>query len=304
MPILQLFCPRYACCQERNDMSSLFNEHGISRIEDVIFLNADQLDKSVATLKRKFPNHKKIGIGCDSDNFLNKKRVIKLDFLYDFPHIVHFDLSCLASLESDTKALYSLANLEYLQWRSNLPINIEPFQHLKKLSCVDLGDSHLVNHFVRDIYVCGYRDLAFLKGMPNIEKLELRDFKNTNLNGIGVLDSLNSLIVKATRSLIDIHAIQNCCRLRRLEIECVPKIDWSALFHCPQIKELFLRQVIPTCKFLDKMPEIHSFVCKEIQDNDLLPIMNASKLSYVYLYKHKRGYNVSKQEFQERFKRT
>jgi len=52
------------------------------------------------------------------------------------------------------------------------------------------------------------------------------------------------------------------------------------------------------------MPETHSFVCKEIQDNDLLPIMNASKLSYVYLYKHKRGYNVSKQEFQERFKRA
>ena len=185
-----------------------------------------------------------------------------------------------------------------------MPINIEPFQHLKKLSCVDLGDSHLVNHFVRDIYVCGYRDLAFLKGIPNIEKLELRDFKNTSLNGIGVLDSLNSLIVKATRSLIDIHAIQNCCRLRRLEIECVPKIDWSALFHCPQIKELFLRQVIPTCKFLDKMPEIHSFVCKEIQDNDLLPIMNAPKLSYVHLYKYKRGYNVSKRGFQERFKQA
>ena len=153
MPILQLFYPRYACRQERNDMSSLFNEHGISRIEDVIFLNADQLDKSVATLKRKFPNHKKIGIGCDSDNFLNKKRVINLDFLYDFTHIVHFDLSCLSSLESDTKALYSLAGLEYLQWRSNLPINIELFPHLQKLSCVDLGDSRLVSHSVRDIYV-------------------------------------------------------------------------------------------------------------------------------------------------------
>lgn len=283
-------------------MNSLFNKHGISRIEDVIFLNADQLDKALSTLKRKFPNHKKIGI--DSDNFLNKKRVINLDFLYDFPHIVHFDLSCLASLESDTKALYSLANLEYLQWRSNLPIDIEPFPHLQKLSCVDLGDSHLVNHSVKDIYVCSYKDLAFLKGLPNVEKLELRDFKNINLNGIEVLNNLNRLIIKATRSLIDIHAIQHCCYLESLEIESAPKIDWSALFHCPQIKELFLRQVIPTCKFLDNMPEIHTFVCKEIQDNDLLPIINSSKLSYVYLYKHKRNYNVSKQEFQERFKRA
>ena len=58
---------------------------------------------------------------------------------------------------------------------------------------------------------------------------------------------------------------------------------------------------IPNCLFLKEMKNIESFVCKEIEDNDLSPIFESTTLSYVYLYKYKRTYNYNKKDFEKRF---
>ncbi|PJK07489.1 hypothetical protein CO614_05380 [Lysobacteraceae bacterium NML120232] len=281
-------------------MTGLFNNNGIWEIDDRIILDAGNFTKALATLGKKFKAATKLGIGAESSP--KGGHCLSLDFLKAFPRLTHFELSCNLASDANVSALYVLPDLQFLQWWSDSPLDISQLSRLERLSCFGETLPEAGSSTLRQLHIGGAKDLRFLQKLPALQNLELRDFSGSTLAGIVEAKQLRSITIKSSKRLDCIKALQQCPVLESLELEAIGKdVELSILASCKGLKELYLHIPIASCSFLRGMENLSTLVCKEVLDNDLAPIFESKTLRYVHLYKHKKAYNYSKQELQERF---
>ena len=279
-------------------MNTLFDKNGIWELDDYIMLDIENIDSAIEYTLSKFPRVNKIGIASNRTNVYQ----INLDFLEKLPHITHFKLSCSLAESVNIQPIYYLKELQFLQWWSDNKVDISKFPKLNTLVCHYSDNIIFNNNNLSFLYLSYANKLSFLDKIPNLTRLVLRNYSGIDLSGINHLSNLDELTIRLARKLIDIKDILECKNLSEIEFEGINKqVDLSILSKCENLKGLYLHMSIPNCLFLKEMKNIESFVCKEIEDNDLSPIFESTTLSYVYLYKYKRTYNYNKKDFEKRF---
>lgn len=279
-------------------MNTLFDKNGIWKLDDYIMLDVENIDRAIEYVLSKFPQVDKIGIASNT----NGVHEINLDFLKQFPNITHFKLSCFLAKSADIQPIYYLKELQWLQWWSDNKVDISKFPKLNTLVCNYSDNIIFNNNNLSFLYLSYANKLSFLDKIPNLTRLVLRNYSGIDLSGINHLSNLDELTIRLARKLIEIKDILECKNLYEIEFEGINKqVDLSILSKCENLKGLYLHMSIPNCLFLKEMKNIESFVCKEIEDNDLSPIFESTTLSYVYLYKYKRTYNYNKKDFEKRF---
>lgn len=261
-------------------------------------LDVENIDRAIEYVLSKFPQVDKIGIASNTNGVYE----INLDFLKQFPNITHFKLSCFLAKSTDIQPIYYLKELQWLQWWSDNKVDISKFPKLNTLVCHYSDNIIFNNNNLSFLYLSYANKLSFLDKIPNLTRLVLRNYSGIDLSGINHLSNLDELTIRLARKLIEIKDILECKNLCEIEFEGINKqVDLSILSKCENLKGLYLHMSIPNCLFLKEMKNIESFVCKEIEDNDLSPIFESTTLSYVYLYKYKRTYNYNKKDFEKRF---
>ena len=279
-------------------MNTLFDKNGIWKLDDYIMLDVENIDRAIEYVLSKFPQVDKIGIASNTNGVYE----INLDFLKQFPNITHFKLSCFLAKSADIQPIYYLKELQWLQWWSDNKVDISKFPKLNTLVCHYSDNIIFNNNNLSFLYLSYANKLSFLDKIPNLTRLVLRNYSGIDLSGINHLSNLDELTIRLARKLIEIKDILECKNLCEIEFEGINKqVDLSILSKCKNLKGLYLHMSIPNCLFLKEMKNIESFVCKEIEDNDLSPIFESTTLSYVYLYKYKRTYNYNKKDFEKRF---
>ncbi len=279
-------------------MNTLFDKNGIWKLDDYIMLDVENIDRAIEYVLSKFPQVDKIGIASNTNGVYE----INLDFLKQFPNITHFKLSCFLAKSADIQPIYYLKELQWLQWWSDNKVDISKFPKLNTLVCHYSDNIIFNNNNLSFLYLSYANKLSFLDKIPNLTRLVLRNYSGIDLSGINHLSNLDELTIRLARKLIDIKDILECKNLCEIEFEGINKqVDLSILSKCENLKGLYLHMSIPNCLFLKEIKNIESFVCKEIEDNDLSPIFESTTLSYVYLYKYKRTYNYNKKDFKKRF---
>lgn len=279
-------------------MNTLFDKNGIWKLDDYIMLDVENIDRAIEYVLSKFPQVDKIGIASNTNGVYE----INLDFLKQFPNITHFKLSCFLAKSADIQPIYYLKELQWLQWWSDNKVDISKFPKLNTLVCHYSDNIIFNNNNLSFLYLSYANKLSFLDKIPNLTRLVLRNYSGIDLSGINHLSNLDELTIRLARKLIDIKDILECKNLCEIEFEGINKqVDLSILSKCENLKGLYLHMSIPNCLFLKEIKNIESFVCKEIEDNDLSPIFESTTLSYVYLYKYKRTYNYNKKDFEKRF---
>lgn len=279
-------------------MNILFDQNGIWKLDDYIMLDVENIDRAIEYVLSKFPQVDKIGIASNTNGVYE----INLDFLKQFPNITHFKLSCFLAKSTDIQPIYYLKELQWLQWWSDNKVDISKFPKLNTLVCHYSDNIIFNNNNLSFLYLSYANKLSFLDKIPNLTRLVLRNYSGIDLSGINHLSNLDELTIRLARKLIEIKDILECKNLCEIEFEGINKqVDLSILSKCENLKGLYLHMSIPNCLFLKEMKNIESFVCKEIEDNDLSPIFESTTLSYVYLYKYKRTYNYNKKDFEKRF---
>lgn len=279
-------------------MNTLFDENGIWKLDDYIMLDAENINYAIEYVLSKFPKADKIGIASD----VNGVYEVELGFLKKLPNITHFRLSCMLAKSVDIQPLYHLKQLQWLQWWSNDKVDISEFPKLSTFICHYSDDIKFDSSSLEFLHIAYAYQLSFVNKMSSLTKLELRSYSGENLSGIDCLENLNKLTIKQAKKLTSIKDVARCKNLQYLELESINKeIDLSILSKCENLKGLYLHTSIQNCLFVEGMKNIESFVCKEILDNNLSPIFESTTLSYVYLYKYKRTYNYSKEEFEKKF---
>jgi hypothetical protein len=279
-------------------LNILFDQNGIWKLDDYIMLDVENIDRAIEYVLSKFPQVDKIGIASNTNGVYE----INLDFLKQFPNITHFKLFCFLAKSTDIQPIYYLKELQWLQWWSDNKVDISKFPKLNTLVCHYSDNIIFNNNNLSFLYLSYANKLSFLDKIPNLTRLELRNYSGIDLSGINHLSNLDELTIRLARKLIDIKDILECKNLCEIEFEGINKqVYLSILSKCENLKGLYLHMSIPNCLFLKEMKNIESFVCKEIEDNNLSPIFESTTLSYVYLYKYKRTYNYNKKDFEKRF---
>ena len=279
-------------------MNTLFDKNGIWKLDDYIMLDIENIDFAIEYTLSKFPRVNKIGIASNTTDIYE----INLDFLKKLPHITHFKLSCFLAESVDIQPIYNLKELQWLQWWRDNKVDISKFPKLDTLICHYSNNIKFDSKNLNSLYLSYSNQLSYLNKIPNLTRLELRNYSGKDLSGINHLSNLKNLTIRSAKKLIDIKDILECKNLYEIEFDGVNKqVDLSILSKCNNLRELYLHMSIPNCLFLKEMRNIESFVCKEIEDNDLSPIFECKTLSYVYLYKYKKTYNYNKKEFEKRF---
>ena len=225
---------------------------------------------------------------------------LDLSFLARFAQIRELELCCRLHPQTDLSPVYALENLHSLRWLPDREIDIARFPHLKNLQTAHAFAS-LHSPTLENLTLSAPANLLFLAQMPNIRALEIRDYAGSSLQGLESLSRLENLIIRYGRKLADFGALAQCPHLAALEMEGIPPdADLSPLARCPRLHTLHLH-TLADCAFVAAMPSLQDFICKDIANNDLTPLLCSPTLRYVYLAKHKRAYNVSKQELAQRF---
>lgn len=280
-------------------MNDLFDENGIWKVDDYFLLDAQRLNKAISYLKNNHPNCCKIGI---SVNDYSKEYFVDFQIIKNnFPEIKSFWMHCLLSEETDISPLYDLEHLEFVQWWAKKPLIIANFLKLECLHCIYPEKIHFESKKLKKLYITGAKSLLFLNKLPNLISLEIRDYKNENLSGIEKLIHLEDLTIRLAKKLLTLDEIKQCKSLKILTLENVNhNIDLSILSYL-NIEELYLHFSIKNCDFIKTMKYLTTFLCREIVNNDLSPMFASKTLLNAYLYKHKKSYNYTKEEFNRRF---
>lgn len=280
-------------------MDNLFGKNGIWIANDYTMLDANHLNKAIQYLKTTQINSTKIGI---SANDYNQEYAVDFNLIKDnFPKITDFWARCLLNKETDISPLYDLQYLQSIQWWAKTPLTITNFPKLETLHCIYPENIHFDSETLKKLSIVGAKNLLFLHQLPHLNSLEIKGYKGENLSGIENIPSLQHLSIQSAKKLFNLNEIKQCPSLKTLTLENMYKnIDLSALLHS-NIEELYLHIVVENCDFIKEMPHLMTFLCKEITNNDLSPMFMSKTLSNAYLYKHKKAYNYTKDEFETRF---
>lgn len=277
---------------------SIFDKNGIMQTYDYLMFNAEKLDKAMAYARQKFPNHTKIGIS--SEDYQQEYDIDFKKLTDNFPKMTHLWVSCQLSDATQVNPLYGLQKLVFLQWWTKTPLHIAHFPHLEGLACAFPDKITLESQTLKELIISDSKNLSFVEKLPNLQRLELRTYKGTDLLGLETAKELTNLKINGARKLVQWSPLKACKSLKVIELESVSEVDTSA-FTGTNISELYLHLSIADCEFVRQMKHLNTFLCKEIKDNDLSPLFESETLKNAYLYKHKKLYNYPKNAFDERF---
>ena len=145
-----------------------------------------------------------------------------------------------------------------------------------------------------------------LKGLPQLETLEITQSDLVSLAGIERLNKLKELKLAYLPKLVEIDAIaQVASSLRLCEFDRVPKItSYGPLEKLRELRCLVLNPggVVPSLNFLTGLSnlEMFSFVRTTIGSGDLSPILGLKKLKQLGFF-DRRGYSHKEKELKEVF---
>mgnify|MGYP003521774595 FL=1 len=273
-----------------------FNGFGISMVDDVVYIDADNMAPGIEFLKRHAFD--KIGIYCED----KRPRTIDFSFLEYFPETTYLRSMPKLSNRSTIEAIYKLKGLRHLEWTdTNLPLHVSRFKQLDVLACE--GDAKIPREEARQVSLLVLwraRDLQLLSSLNSVRKLELRNFLGDDLSGIEQAPFLESLMLKVAKKLNQIDDIFKCERLKIFEADSVSKtLNYDPLIHCDKLSEIYLRSGARSCKFLSDARSVLVFwCCGVIEDGDLDPIFLSRTLKHVYINPFKKFYNRNKGEIE------
>ena len=133
--------------------------------------------------------------------------------------------------------------------------------------------------------------------LSNLKNLELIQSSITSLAGIENFKNLECLTVGYCPKLLDISAISNCTKLRKIEFENTKKItSFNPLTALKNLQGLILSDCgeISSLQFINDLSNLKflSFVGTNIVDGDLTPCL---RLKYAATF-NKRHYNIKEDE--------
>lgn len=219
-----------------------------------------------------------------------------LEVLYRFENLTDLYIVC-----SITKTL-SL-HLERFKYLKNLRVygNAELTGldkiPLKTLMLVQNKKPIVISGGVEELLVYGSNKVEYGKDLPELKKLCLTKLNVASLSGMENLKNLEELAITYCPKLTDIHEISNCSMLRKLEFECVKKIEsFTCLSKLKNLKGLILSNCgsVQSLEFINDMAQLKflSFVDTNITDGDLTPCL---RLAYAETT-DKRHYNLKASE--------
>lgn len=194
---------------------------------------------------------------------------------------------------SNTEALYTLCDLEYLSVEQ--PIRLD-LSHLCNLTTLYItGDSKVENisalanlkHLL--LRSTAYKDLHHLTALRNLEILRIVGGGITSLLGIESFYKLERLDLLYCRRLIDITSISMLASLKDLHIEkCGQVADLCFLQNNQSIRKLFVEKVL-NLSFITSMSDLEKFSFWNCIDGNMEPLTHTP--SQVYFYPNKRHYS-------------
>lgn len=145
-------------------------------------------------------------------------------------------------------------------------------------------------------------DLRTLRAWKTVRHLSIGLGSLASLAGIEMLENLESAYFVRLRNLVDVQALANCRKLRKLHInDCRRAVQVDVLRQLVELEELVLvgRFGIPSLRFLDDLPRLRNvrLLHVDVEDGDLTPLLRIEEPAVV---PHKRHYKLTAEQFAER----
>lgn len=218
-------------------------------------------------------------------NTMKKGKIRKdydLDILYRLPNLKSLQLidSEEASVVIPKTSVWidRIPTLEYFRGEAGFIAGLKSAKNLKVLG------------------LTGYKqkNLAEIGQLEKLETLSLFRGKVETLDGCETLENLQCLYLSCNRGLQDISALSNLKQsLKLLRIDHCAKIeDFSVLEDLGNLELLHLdgSQTLPNLEFLNRMPNLKTFICHmNVANGDLTPCL---RLLYAYMGKNRKHYNL------------
>jgi Leucine-rich repeat (LRR) protein len=211
---------------------------------------------------------------------LKENKLEDLEFLREFDFIKYLALT--TELQ-DFNFLNSLIHLKWLSLGQNSPKIEINFSKNKGLEYLQLewkknkiiGLEHCKNLKKMIIWSFNVSSLAPLKGLNNLEELEIKTGSMKTLDGIAEYPNLKKLNLGNCNYLTSIKAINSLKNLEELWLHACSKVaDYESLLEFPNLKFVWIKgaKKVSTIRFLKKSTKLNFLSIgynTEILDKDL-----------------------------------
>ena len=267
----------------------------------VVYL--EHLDAALAYVRE----HRITSIEVDTHAPQKQPLQIDFGFLDQLPQLSGLECRMNVSKKTDLAPLHRLKHQKQLGWpaRTTPDIDLACFPGLEHLSIRQQASTRgwqaLPRLKMLRLSVAGGRNLAFLKELASLARLEVADSPIESMDGIEALDRLEKLELFNLSQLTDIAAIARCSSLRYLYVEKTKRLtDYSPLAASRSLETLKLLTPIDSVDFVPRITSLKRFLCNAVQSDDLSPLLQATSLEQLDIHPEKRSQTPKVAEIRQR----